>query len=150
MHTSYKPQFWYFYGAPPHFGADSVTFFFERIRCTLKTWKASNWMLGLLSLRRFIMSFRFSGLLMYRVMTVKLCLSRSSSPSSCHITHKHVMLITGQAREDKNQCHNTHLQRLSLGHVVLRVKQFLIVIKNLEDQGQPFKNVSFPKFYDKN
>ncbi len=67
-----------------------------------------------------------------------------------HITHKHVMLITGQAREDKNLCHNTYLQRLSLGHVVLRVKQFLIVIKNLEDQGQQLKNISFPKFYDKN
>lgn len=25
-----------------------------------------------------------------------------------HITHKHVTLITGQAREEKNLCHNTH------------------------------------------
>lgn len=31
---------------------------------TLKAWKASNWMLGLLSLSRFIISLRFSGLLM--------------------------------------------------------------------------------------
>lgn len=49
---------------------------------TLKTWKASNWMLALLSRSRFIISFRFSVLLMYRVMTVKLCLSNNSSPRS--------------------------------------------------------------------
>lgn len=49
---------------------------------TLKTWKASNWMLRLLSRKRFIISLRFSGLLMYFVIIVKLCLSNSNSPSS--------------------------------------------------------------------
>lgn len=49
---------------------------------TLNTWNASNWMLGLLSLSRFIISLRFSGLLMYLVMMEKLCRSRISSPSS--------------------------------------------------------------------
>lgn len=50
---------------------------------TLNTWNASNWMLGLLSRSKFIMSFRFSGLLMYLVMMAKLCRSRISSPRSC-------------------------------------------------------------------
>lgn len=54
----------------------------ERGVFTLKTWKASNWMLGLLSRSRFIISLRFSGLLMQRVITVKLCLSNNSSPKS--------------------------------------------------------------------
>lgn len=49
---------------------------------TLKTWNASNWMLRLLSRNRFIISLRFSGLLMYFVMMVKLWRSRSSSPSN--------------------------------------------------------------------
>lgn len=50
--------------------------------CTLKTWNASNWMLRLLSRSRFIINLRFSGLLMYFVMMVKLCRSSSSSPSN--------------------------------------------------------------------
>ena len=49
---------------------------------TLKTWKASNWILRLLSLNKFIISLRFSARLMYLVITVKLCLSRRSSPRS--------------------------------------------------------------------
>lgn len=77
---------------------------------TLKTWKASNWMLGLLSLSRFIMSFRFSGLLMYRVMTVKLCLSRSSSPSSCPVnnTHKHDINDKTDDRNHTSERTQTH------------------------------------------
>lgn len=59
---------------------------------TLKTWNASNWILGLLSLNRFIMSLRFSGLLMYLVITVKLCLSSRSSPNSCHATEKNTCI----------------------------------------------------------
>ena len=50
---------------------------------TLKTWNASNWMFRLLSRSMFIISFRFSALLMYFVITEKLCLSRRSSPRSC-------------------------------------------------------------------
>lgn len=54
---------------------------------TLKTWKASNWMFRLLSLSMFIISFKFSARLMYFVMTVKLCLSRRSSPRSWKVVY---------------------------------------------------------------
>ena len=51
-------------------------------RLTLNTWNASNWIFLLLSLSRFIISFKFSGLLMYLVITVKLWRSSKSSPRS--------------------------------------------------------------------
>ena len=37
------------------------------------------------SLSRFIINLRFSGLLMYLVIVVKLCLSSKSSPRSCRV-----------------------------------------------------------------
>uniref|UniRef100_A0A8W7P1A1 Uncharacterized protein n=1 Tax=Anopheles coluzzii TaxID=1518534 RepID=A0A8W7P1A1_ANOCL len=49
---------------------------------TLNTWNASNCMLRDVSFSMFIISFRLSGLEMYFVITVKLCRSSSSSPSS--------------------------------------------------------------------
>lgn len=49
---------------------------------TLNTWNASNWIFRDFSLSIFIMSFRLSGFEMYFVITVKLCRSSSSSPSS--------------------------------------------------------------------
>lgn len=55
---------------------------------TLNTWNASNWMLGLLSRSKFIISLRFSGLLMYFVMMAKLCRSRINSPSSYRNNYK--------------------------------------------------------------
>jgi len=47
-----------------------------------KTWKASNWMFLDFSFSIFIISFRLSGDEMYLVITVKLCRSRSNSPSN--------------------------------------------------------------------
>ena len=52
---------------------------------TLKTWKASNCMFLLLSLSMVIISFRFSGFEMYRVIVVKLWRSSNSSPNSCGV-----------------------------------------------------------------
>lgn len=49
---------------------------------TLKTWKASNWMLRLLSFNRFIINFKLSALAMYRVMIVKLVRSKRISPNN--------------------------------------------------------------------
>ena len=45
-------------------------------------------MLRLLSRSRFIISLRFSGLLMYFVIMVKLCRSRSNSPSNYIISEQ--------------------------------------------------------------
>lgn len=104
---------------------------------TLKTWNASNWILGLLSLNRFIMSLRFSGLLMYLVITVKLCLSSRSSPNSCRTE-----TYTSLAKDSKEEAvvsytalQNTHLQWLPLCHIVFRVQKLLIVLKDLETKG---------------
>lgn len=95
-------------------------------------------MLRLLSRSRFIISFRFSGLLMYFVMMVKLCLSSSSSPSSWGT--KAVVVVGKRRRRRRGNLdaslrrrgRDSYLERLPFGDVVFRVQQLLVFTEELE------------------
>lgn len=111
---------------------------------TLNTWNASNWMFRLLSLSRFIISFKFSARLMYLVMTVKLCLSSRSSPRSWKTVfyYNHVVIVMpwvtmsvmleSKRKSDSDEQWSFYLQRLSLGDVVLRMQELLVFCEHLK------------------
>lgn len=88
-------------------------------------------MLRLLSRSRFIISLRFSGLLMYFVMMVKLCRSSSSSPSSWAEQQ-------GGATVKRNSTpvvkRDSYLEGLAFGDVVFRVQQLLVFAEELEER----------------
>ena len=68
---------------------------------TLNTWKASNCMFLLFSRNMFIMSLRLSGLEMYRVIVVKLCLSNKSSPNNWNKRKKMGLWMAKQVKHMK-------------------------------------------------
>ena len=82
---------------------------------TLNTWKASNWMLLLLSRSRFIISLRFAESLMYRVMMLKLARSNKSSPNNCDKQRINI----NNAREYRRAWHARAISRSSWQRCVL-------------------------------